>query len=510
MRRLLILPLTAWIACASSPTTDDAAIDAHVAALQPLELPPERPEAEIACDALCDVALPSDQACELQRFSGLSHEEQLVSLASQPALWPGSWLRGDAAAEGQLSPIALPRAPMTISVSLENLDGTPATTVQAPSPSTFRTAQRDLLAQGLSGSAAAYVSFSIERIHSRSQLKAELKAQASVDDETSASFEGTYDFDGDASMTRVLVDFSQAYYTVDVDLPPRPSDFLAETVTLSEVQTATGDAPPMVVQSVTYGRRILFAVATERSFTEVQRSLGAAMKGWLDGDLDLEDEAKEILTSASITGLIIGGSAEDAAGAISIDDLDDIQTLVEKGGAYGADNPGAPIGYRLAYLDGSPARLAFATDYVTSDCRPNAAPVTASLERIARVDAMSEEAVQGRVDLRVPVEGAALVSCGEGGALFPILELDAQQDQFITVPAGTGWLPPTPPAVTAEEVALSGDPIICLEVELHERNGGPIGTATLPIRLEDWGGTHVVNLFGPGGRHTEVEIAIDY
>lgn len=508
MRRTWALLLSGVVACATpAPPRDDAAIDAHVAALDRLELPPERSEVEVACDAMCEaVTLPSDQACELRRYSGLSHEEQLVSLVRQPALWPGALVRGGAAAEGQLSPLSLARGPMTFSVSLENLDGNPAATMQETSLSAFRTSRQSVLAQGLDGATAAYVSFTIERVHSSSQLKATLKAQASADDD---GLDGAYDFDGDASKTRVLVDFTQAYYSVDIDLPTRPSDYFAPEVTLAQVRTAMGSSPPMVVQSVTYGRRVLFAVESERSFTDVQASLEAAMTGWLNGRAELDTADQELLSSASISGLIIGGNAEDGAGAVSVDDLDDIVDLIARGGAYGPDQPGAPIAYRLAYLDGRPAPLAFATDYVTSDCAPSRGSVVGALHRISRIDATTDEDVYGLVALRMPTEGSPVTGCGQGGTLIPVLELDAQLDQFVTIPAGLGWTPASPPSVTVDDVGFTGDPLLCLEVELHQRGGGTLGSATQPLRFGDWFGTHVLNVFGPGGRHTEVELQLD-
>ena len=54
--------------------------------------------------------------------------------------------------------------------------------------------------------------------------------------------------------SRYVVRYTQAYYTVDLDAPARPSDFFDPGVTLDDVKERVGaDNPPLYVGSITYG-----------------------------------------------------------------------------------------------------------------------------------------------------------------------------------------------------------------------------------------------------------------
>ena len=115
-------------------------------------------------------------------------------------------------------------------------------------------------------------------------------------------------------------------------------------------------SPPVYVQSITYGRRVIFSVQTSRSATEVKAALEASY-GFAGGGLDIEvsTENREVLEESEIRAFVLGGSGEDATSAIN--GFDGLIQYIQNGGSYSKDSPGAPIAYKLAYLDNAVTEL---------------------------------------------------------------------------------------------------------------------------------------------------------
>src|SRR5205823_4971091 len=168
--------------------------------------------------------------------------------------------------------------------------------------------------------------------------------------------------------SRYLVRYTQTYYTVDVDAPGSPSDFLDPSVQLDEVQAQINDQnPPLYVSSVTYGRMVVFTFESSYSAEELGAALQFAYSGGVDVSGDVSVTYKDIISSSKITAFILGGSG--AVAAQSITSYDDLMSFIKQGGNYSKDSPGAPIAYKLAYLrDNTPGRLSFTTDYDVKDC----------------------------------------------------------------------------------------------------------------------------------------------
>ena len=86
-----------------------------------------------------------------------------------------------------------------------------------------------------------------------------------------------------------------------------------------------------------------------------------------DGELDVEH--KETLANSTIRAFVLGGSGGDAAGLI--EGYAGLVEYIKNGGDYSKDSPGAPIAYKLAYLDNVVTHFAFTTDYAQAECQKN-------------------------------------------------------------------------------------------------------------------------------------------
>ena len=139
--------------------------------------------------------------------------------ANSDSLWPGALVSADSVLTGLFTQIVLPRAPATISVSLENLGGTQDRR-RSRSRACRRIATRSpaILDAEITGSTPANLYSEIEQVHSEEQLNMALGVQASWGLGV-ASLKSSFDFSNKQIRSRYLVRYTQAYYTVDLDAP---------------------------------------------------------------------------------------------------------------------------------------------------------------------------------------------------------------------------------------------------------------------------------------------------
>ncbi|HEX3764313.1 MAG TPA: thiol-activated cytolysin family protein, partial [Kofleriaceae bacterium] len=196
-----------------------------------------------------------DYACTTQNVTETQQYDRVVAYAANSdALYPGALLTADSVLTGLFTQVVLPRAPQTISVSLENLGGTKQAQVKAPSLSSYRDALSGILDAEVTGSTPANIYSEIEQVHSENQLNMALGIQASWGLGI-ASVRSSFNFSDQLVRSRYVVRYTQAYYTVDLDAPAVPSEMLGDGVSLEDVQAKMDpQRPPVYVSSVTYGR----------------------------------------------------------------------------------------------------------------------------------------------------------------------------------------------------------------------------------------------------------------
>ena len=391
-RRYLCLALTAAAGCAApadaTPVDDDPVdeatlIDEYIRSL-PL-LPADPPLVEEG--PVGEPTRTGDYQCVTQDLSETRQYDKIVAYAANSdSLWAGAIVAGDSVYSGLFTQMVLPRAPATISVSLENLAGGKSATLEAPSLSAFRDALGEILASEVDGATPANIYSEIEQVHSEEQLALALGAEVSWLG-SSASIAASFDFSQQHVKSRAIVKYTQAYYTVDLDAPGRPSDLFAPEVTLADVEALIGpENPPLYVSSITYGRMVVFTFESEYSAEELGAALEFTYSGGVDVSGDVSVTYKDIVSRSKITAFILGGSGGDAAQ--TIDSYEALIDFIKGGGNYSKDSPGAPIAYKLSYLrDNSPGRLSFTTAYTVTECERVSQRVKVTLKSIRVEDA---------------------------------------------------------------------------------------------------------------------------
>lgn len=139
-------------------------------------------------------------------------------------IWPGSLVRGEHAYSYVYEPIIIPRAPVTLSISLEGT-GSGATlseVVGAPSLSTVRQGISNLVSRALASnvSAPAQVDWSYQQVYSASQMSLYVDADISYG---VGSLSTSFDWDESSTTTKIIAKYTQVYYSVDMDTPASPA-----------------------------------------------------------------------------------------------------------------------------------------------------------------------------------------------------------------------------------------------------------------------------------------------
>lgn len=365
---------------------DDAAIDDYIRSLP--YLPVESPQ--VVPGTTTAAARDGDYSCATEDLRETRQYDRIVAYAANSdSLWPGALVSADSIISGLFTQVAVPRQPLTFSVSLENLAGGKRATLEQPSLSSYREALATLLSSEITGATPANIYSEIEEVHSDQQLNMALGVQASWALGL-ASLKASFDWADTTTRSRYVVRYTQAYYTVDLDAPIAPSAVFAKDVSLADVQTKfDAEHPPVYVSSVTYGRLIVFTFESAYSSTELGAALDYAYSGGVDVTGDVSVTYKDIISQSKITAYILGGDA--GAAVKTIDSYEALIDFIKSGGNYSRESPGAPIAYKLSYLaDNSPARMSFTTDYQVERCVRVAQKIKVTLKSIA-VDVAADD-----------------------------------------------------------------------------------------------------------------------
>ena len=474
-------------------------IDEYIFALGTLELPASDLEEGVAGAPVEN----GDYVCSTTNMLETKQFDKIVAFANNSGtLYPGAMIGGTTLSDGTLTPKVFDRAPLTFSASLEGvLDGDVSATMESPSLSEFRESMADILDANIIGNTPANIAYEMSEVHSSEQLSLALGLDVSwMSGDVSASME----FDQQERNSRYLVNFTQAYYTVDIDPPSRPTDFLDPSVTLEDVQQTLQNEPPAYVSSVTYGRIVYFAVTSNFSSEELKAALDFGFStGAVDVDGSVSLTHSEVLSESQITAFILGGDGNVAVQAIQ--GAEGIAEFLQSGGTYSPESPGAPIAYKMAYLaDNSPAGFALTTDYDVKECTRISQNIQLTLQNIYVVND------GGDTGNNLEVYGW-IRGWDEQSNAYPLMERG--DDQWVTIATGQSW----PQTGTIESqiipVVPQSDHSFTISINLREHDGflngdDNLGDHEVVIDYEDgWRDDNFVYNLADGEQQVEVRLA---
>ena len=409
---------------APTPSGEHDEINAYIAGLGTPDSPaPETVEGDPGTpEASGDYTCTRTNLQETEQFA-----EIVAFAANSGSMFPGAIVGGRTIETGLFTPRVLDRAPVTFSASLEGVvDGAVSATLDQPTLSSFRDAMGEILGQEIVGNTPADIHSQIEEVYSHEQLGLAVGLNVGwLNGDIAASMR----FDDQETRSRFVVQFTQTYYTVDIDPPGTAADFFAPTVSLEDVEAEIDDDPPTYVSSVSYGRTVYFAATSELSSQELRAALDFGFKGTVSDDGNVSLTHEEVLQNSEITAFILGGDSTLAVDAIY--GAEELREFIQSGGTYSAESQGAAIAYKLAYLhDDSPARFSLTTDYDVEECSRVSQNVRVALKNLTVVadggDAGEELELYGTIWV--------IDENNDAHVLW-----SADYDQFVTVGTGMSW-----------------------------------------------------------------------
>lgn len=297
--------------------------------------------------------------CYTTKYMAAPGFDELLALdPTSDVIFPGAMLEGNSIPTGEYIPINVDRAPITLSISLQNLSGSPIIEIENPKLSTVRAGIKSILDQDVLSATPAKINFEITEVYSQEHLNIALGANYRA---AGNSIQSSFDFNSSQYNNKFVLKYLQVYYTIDMDSPEKASDLFNNIPDVSDL----GSTSPVYVSSMAYGRMVLYTIETNSSKTEVNAAFNATFSS---GGADIEGGYKSIIEESNIKALVIGGSG--ASASQSIQGPSEIYNFIAEGGDYSKDSPGAPLSYKLRFIKkGTPvARVVLSSEYDIRTC----------------------------------------------------------------------------------------------------------------------------------------------
>ncbi len=320
--------------------------------------------------------------CEVIEYDLKKNFSSILAVgANATALKPGMLVQGRGVRDGSLSTIGLRRSPLEISINLALDD--PSRRVEAPNSASIQDAIAALQRAadtrlGNLDVVPANMTFVNEIAHSfeQSMMNAGFSLSYSAVF-ASGSVSGAFSQTSSVRSHSVMVRLMQPMYTISFadDAIAEPSMFFANDVTEAEFDrqrelgTMGAGNQPCYVQSVTYGRMVVYTMtSTEvQSASELQAALDASYGFW-SGSGSISDQQQSIVSNSIVRVQVFGGTQLQAADAIA---------AAIKNGDYGAflqpapATTAVPLSYRINDLKNRTAAvIGDATKFRIRTCEP--------------------------------------------------------------------------------------------------------------------------------------------
>ncbi|HEX5132529.1 MAG TPA: thiol-activated cytolysin family protein, partial [Candidatus Krumholzibacteria bacterium] len=336
--------------------------------------------------------------CSAVEYDLKRNFEDIIAVgANATALKPGMMVQGNGVKGGSLSTIGLKRSPLSLSINLALDD--PSRDVTNPNSSTIQDAIASLqrAADDRLGNldvVPAQINFKVESAYSLEQ--AMLSAGLSIKYNAllaSGSVGGSLKQSSSVKRRTVLVKLMQPMYTISFadDEKAEPADFFSPDLLEAdfdrqrELGTMGPGNLPCYVQSVTYGRMVVYSMSTTEATTDEQYKLAVqASYGAWSGSGTINSTQRALVQNSTVEVQVFGGT--QGAG------LDAIKQALKNGdfSAFLQAAPATtavPLSYRINDLKNrQPAIVGDATKFTVNQCEPvNDLKFTVSLDSVTVV-----------------------------------------------------------------------------------------------------------------------------
>lgn len=242
-------------------------------------------------------------------------------------IWPGALIQGKSLESGNLKPLSVgqKRAPITLTTNLV-LNET-SVTIDPNSANAQQAVADFMIAAGNmpEGAGTGTMNFRIEEATTFDQSMRQMGVSAGfTEPQSNVGLEGSLNVSKSrTSKTHTVVArFVQEMFTVRVadDQIQTPADFFSDDFSVADLEDLEGkgeigsDNIPIYIESVTYGRIMLFSLTSEsvESANKLEAALAATMDKYANAGGELEDGHEEIFSTASYKIFSAGGTGDAA------------------------------------------------------------------------------------------------------------------------------------------------------------------------------------------------------
>lgn len=316
--------------------------------------------------------------CSKQKYSLTKTPNELVAINPYAdTLWPGSLIQSKPLMEGILNPVPLAgRSTGSITMAIAtDTSGVFSKEVTEPSLASTTEAIKDILNTNINIDTPAKFYYKLTQVYSNKQLAVAVGLH--VDTPFNFDIQTSLEFNSKEVKNRILIDFTQAYYTIAYTPKYGIKGFFKDGVKLNELDAFMGVGNPLAyISSVTYGRKIFLLFESDSSMSDLEGAIKASFKGYgvtVGGDLAVKN--KKIMSESQIKAYVIGGNAEDALEALNTPDEEtggtivNLKQLMSDGANFSKGNPGVPVSYTVRHVkDASQIKLVLNTEYEAREC----------------------------------------------------------------------------------------------------------------------------------------------
>lgn len=374
-------------------------VNTFVTSLPDWEAPDDTEEAPVVEEAEEDFDGNAYVRCETVEYDRKQNFDNLVAVgANATALKPGMLVQGRGVRDGAMSVIGLARSPISISVDLALED--PSRDIASPNSATIQDAIASLQREAdtrLGNLDVVPASISFQATEAFSFQQAMLDAGISLKYNAvlaSGSVSASVSQSTSQQTSTVVVKLFQPMYTISFadDAIAEPADFFADSVSEADFDrqvtlgTMGPSNQPCYVQSVTYGRMLVYSATNSEatSSTELKLALEASY-GAYSGTANMTQRQRELVSNSSIEVQVFGGTQEDATTTI--------RDIIKSGDYSGFLRPvpaatAVPLSYRINDLKNRQvAIVGDATKYSVQTCETfNDLRFTITLDKIEVVN----------------------------------------------------------------------------------------------------------------------------
>jgi hypothetical protein len=301
-------------------------------------------------------------------------DHAFVTDIGMPGVWPGQILQGESLNNGDIAPFgSFPRMQGTIQVSglVAGKAGPKSSVIPIPKEDAVSKTLEDLIGALAPTDTVGATKSDYSQAYTYEQvgLSFDLNVKG-----TAFSVDAKASLNQDFKSTTIVATIRQTYYTVEFTPDAAGGSGIWQTagpnpVTINDIQpymrAGTPGNPPVLVNSVQYGRLIVLAVTSAHSSSDVKATLEAHYKNVVEAGATLNADQQKIIDTCTAQIYTIGVPGRNSFQDIANPAVDLPKVYTAGNSLSWPNNPGAVVSFTCLHVaDNILAHVGLTAEYV--------------------------------------------------------------------------------------------------------------------------------------------------